>query len=210
MLFEERQRLHVVPSSVFVQAAGDERRVGKDATIVFGGARYSVPHAFATERVLVREHGDDVIITYASSDAGGLREIARHVKAPKGGWRIDDSHYPPAPIGPLERRITPRTDLERDFLEFGPGAETWLRAAAEAGVSRIRAKMQHALNLADYHDPDRVDAALEAAARVRRFEYDDIASILTHQQTAKPGAHVSAFNAKSLQAGTGAWKGFGR
>jgi hypothetical protein len=210
MLLEERQRLHVVPGGVFVQAAGDERRVGKDATVVFAGARYSVPHEFATERVLVREHGDDVIITHADDANGGLREVARHLKAPKGGWRIDDSHYPPAPTGPLQRQVTPRTDLERDFLELGPGAESWLRKAAETGVSRIRAKMQHALNLADYHDPDAVDAALDAAARVGRFDHDDVMSILAHQAAATPGTHVSAFDAPSLQAGTNAWDGFGR
>ena len=210
MLLEERRRLHVTPSSVFVQAAGDERRVGKDATVVFAGARYSVPHAFATERVLVREHGDDVIITHAGDADGGLREIARHLKASKGGWRIDDSHYPATPAGPLERRVTPKTALEREFLELGPGAESWLRRAAEVGVSRIRSKMQHALNLADYHAPETIDAALEVAARVGRFDHDDVARILAHQAAATPGAHVSAFEAPSLQAGTNAWEGFGR
>jgi hypothetical protein len=210
MLLEERQRLHKVPAGVFVQAAGSERRVGKDAVVVFAGARYSVPSELATERVLVREHGDDVIITHVDDASGGLDEVARHQKAPKGSWRIDDAHYPPAPAGPLNRQVTPRTNLERDFLNLGSGAEVWLRKAAEVGVSRIRAKMQHAVNLADYHDPEAVDAALEIAAQAGRFEYDDVASILAHQETATPGDHVVAFDAPSLQAGTNAWEGFGQ
>ena len=210
MLAEERGRLHAVPEAVFVQAIGDERVVTKDALVIHQHARYSVPHQLAQQqaRVLVREHGDDVIITHAGFD--GLREVARHEKAEPGGLRIDESHYPPAPAGPLERTVRPSTSLEKAFLALGPGAEAWLLTAAEIGVTRMHAKMRHAIDLSDYHGRSSVDAALQAAARVGRFELDDLTSVLTHQAIAKPGQHTSTVTVPSLQAGTRSWDGFGQ
>ena len=210
MLNEERARLHTIPQAVFVQAVGEERVVTKDSLVLHQHARYSVPHELAQQqaRVLVREHGSDVIITHASED--GLREVARHEKAPPGSWRIDEAHYPPAPAGPLERRVRPSTSLETAFLGIGPGAEAWLLTAAETGVTRIQAKMQHAVDLADYHGSNSVAAALEAAAQVGRYEQDDLISILAHQATARSGRHTSTINTPSLQAGTRSWDGFGQ
>lgn len=210
LLLHERQRLHPVPGNVFAAAAGEERRVSKDALVVYGGARYSVPAALANQRVLIRRHGDSVIISSAGSEAGGLREVARHTAAQKGQWRIDDSHYPPAPAGPLQRRATPRTELERRFLALGGGAEAWLKAAAQAGTLKIRGKMQSAIDLADYLDAGEVDAALAAAAARQRFEHDDLISILNHARGASQEPATSALEAPSLQAGTRAWEGFGR
>ena len=93
---------------------------------------------------------------------------------------------------------------------MGEGAEAWLRAAAQAGTLKIRAKMQHALDLADYLGAGEVDAALAAAAARQRFEHDDLISILNHRRAAGPGSPTAAFDAPSLQAGTRAWEGFGR
>lgn len=210
MLLEERQRLHAVPEAVFVHAVGEERTVSKDSLVIHQHARYSVPHELAQQRarVLVREHGDDIVITHASSD--GLREVARHEKAEPGGLRIDERHYPPTPEGPLERTVRPSTSLERSFLDLGPGAEAWLLTAAETGVTRMQAKMRHAVDLSDYHGRSSVDAALEAAARVGRFDLDDLTSILTHQAIARPGRHTSTITVPSLQAGTRSWDGFGQ
>jgi len=210
MLLEERQRLHAVPKAVFAHAVGEERAVGKDALVIYQHARYSVPHELAQHRarVRVREHGSEVIITHERT--GGLHEVARHEKAPPGGIRIDEAHYPPTPEGPLERTARPSTNLETAFLALGAGAEAWLFAAAEAGVPRIQAKMRHALDVADYHGTHSVDAALEAAAQVGRFEQDDLISILAHQATARPGPHASTHGAPSLQGGTRAWDGFGQ
>lgn len=210
LLLRERQRLHPVPAGAFAAAAGEERRVTKDALVIFEGARYSVPAALANQRVLVRRHGDSVIITSAGPEADGLREVARHAAAEKGQWRIDDSHYPPAPSGPLARKATPRTELERAFLALGAGAEAWLRAAAQAGTPKIRAKMQGALDLADYLGSGEVGAALAAAASRQRFEHEDLLSILNHARSGRPGAPIAAFDAPSLQLGTRAWDGFGR
>ncbi len=206
----ERQRLHAIPRDVFVPALGSERSVTNDALVVHEHARYSVPHelAQARARVLIREHGSDVVITSLSER--GAREVARHEKAPPGTWRVDPSHYPSEPEGALNRRARPRTTLETEFLAIGDGATRWLHAAAETGVTRIHAKMQHAIDLASYHEHQQVAAALELAAAAGRFDLDDLDSILVHQAIAKPGQHTSALDAPSLQASTRSWDGFGR
>lgn len=59
--------------------------------------------------------------------------------------------------------------------------------AAETGVTRIQTKMRHAIDLSDYHGRSSIDAALEAAAQVGRFEQDDLSSILAHQGPHDPG-----------------------
>ena len=140
----------------------------------------------------------------------GAREVARHEKAPPGTWRVDPSHYPSEPEGALNRRARPRTTLEKEFLAIGDGATLWLHAAAEMGVTRIHAKMQHAIDLASYHDHQQVAAALELAAAAGRFDPGDLDSILMHQAIARPGQHTSALDAPSLQASTRSWDGFGR
>jgi hypothetical protein len=65
-------------------ALGDERSVSKDALVQHERARYSVPSelAQAGARVLVREHGELVIITHVSD--GAAREVARHRKGRAG------------------------------------------------------------------------------------------------------------------------------
>ncbi|MEX2501244.1 MAG: IS21 family transposase, partial [Trueperaceae bacterium] len=116
MLLEEQQRLHTVSQQVFMHAIGEERVVTKDSLVLDQHARYSVPHELAQQRarVLVREHGDDVIITHAGDD--GLREVARHEKAEPGGLRIIESHYPATPEGPLARSVRPSTGLEKTWV----------------------------------------------------------------------------------------------
>lgn len=206
----EQQRLHALPRDVFVPALGSERSVTNDALVVHEHARYSVPHelAQARARVLIREHGSDVIITSLSEH--GAREVARHEKAPPGAWRVNPNHYPTGSEGALNRRARPRTSLEREFLAMGSGAARWLHAAAEGGVTRIQAKMQNAIDLAGYHEPARVAAALELAAAAGRFNVEDLDSILMHQAIARPGQHMSALDTPSLQASTRSWDGFGR
>jgi hypothetical protein len=192
---------------MFTLAAGEERRVMKDAVVVHQGARYSVPHQLVLERVLVRQHAGEVIISHAGP--AGLREVARHQSAGAGSWSIDDAHYPQAG-DPLKRELRPRTSLERDFLALGEGAETWLRLAAAAGTSRIKRKMQDAVDLAGFHEPASINQVLDIAAKAGRFAEGDLASILAYQQNAMPGEFTSAADAPSLQSGTISWDGFGQ
>lgn len=209
LLEHERARLHPVARRVFVLALGEERSVSKDALVQHERARYSVPSELArsSARVLVREHGEHVIITHLSD--GAAREVARHRKGRAGETLIDERHYPPPPPGSIERRPRANTELERSFLARGDGAREWLIAAAAAGVSGTHARMQEALDLRAFHDAAAVDAALALAAAAERFALEDLASSLAHQASARPGEHASTHEQPSLQKSTSAWSGFG-
>jgi hypothetical protein len=209
LLEQERARLHPVARLVFTLALGDERSVSKDALVQHERARYSVPSELARSgaRVLVREHGELVIITHVTD--GAAREVARHRKGRPGETVIDERHYPSPPPGSIERRPRANTELERAFLALGDGAKSWLIAAAAAGVSGIHTRMQGALDLRAFHDAAAVDAALALAAAAERFEREDLASILAHQANALRGEHASTHHENSLQKSTSAWSGFG-
>ena len=115
----------------------------------------------------------------------------------------------------------------KDFLEkncqwlaIGAGAEQWLTRAAAAGTSRLRRKLEGAVDLAKLHGSAVVNDALEACARAERFADGDLASVLAHQQQrgqdgqGDQGGEVIAFpersESASLQRSTRAWEGFGR
>jgi len=62
-LSEELHRLHPLPLQPFTAVFGQTRRVRWDATVTFGGVRYSVPHQLIDARVWVRNQGEEVIVT---------------------------------------------------------------------------------------------------------------------------------------------------
>jgi transposase len=208
LLAQERPRLHAVAKSVFALALGEERSVSKDALVQHQAVRYSVPSelAQARARLLLREHGEQIIITHVAE--GAAREVARHQRGQPGETVIDPSHYPPTPPGPIERQPRAQTELERAFLALGQGARDWLIKAAGNGVAGIHARMQAALDLRAFHDASALDAALRLAAASERFASEDLTSILAYQAAAAPGAHRSSFDEPSLQASTSVWNGF--
>ena len=61
---------------------------------------------------------------------------------------------------PIEPKLRQRTVAQQAFIDIGPGAERWLRSAASSGVSRIRAKMARAVELAALCGREPVDRAL--------------------------------------------------
>jgi hypothetical protein len=82
--------------------------------------------------------------------------------------------------------------------------------AAATGVTRIRAKMARAIELAAVLDAERVDEALGLAAISGRFAEGDLASILDHLATTGTAATVSlADEDHSAQPGTSGWGRFG-
>ncbi len=207
----ERAHLHALPAEPYTAALGETRTVNDDQTIRLGSVRYSVPRPFVGDEVWVRVAGDEVVIV-ARTDAG-LAEIARHACSTPGQPRVDPAHYPDHPQGRGTRgaRLRPVAPGEIAFLALGPGAGTWLVAAAAAGSVRVRSKMARAVELAALAGAGRVDAALAVAAGAARFAEDDLASILDHQAAHDPDPLlVRADEAFSVQAGTGAWAGFGR
>lgn len=207
MLGEERTRLHRLPDHAFTAAFGQTRTVGcPEPMVQVDWCLYSVPARLAGEVVWVRTHGEEVIVTHVGAD--GPSEVARHRRTTPGNPRIDDSHFPPAPEGALDRTPVAATAAEAEFLAIGAGAALWLKEAGAVGASRVRAKMAEAVALSKLSGADAVDWALGHAAVYSRFAEGDLATILAHR--AGNGATSRASEAHSLQAGTDAWSGFGR
>jgi transposase len=209
MLAEERRRLHRLPEHPYTAAFGATRTVGCPQPMVqLDWCLYSVPHHLAGETVWVRYRGDEVIVTHLGAD--GPVEVARHQRTTPGNPRVDDTHFPPAPEGPLNRTPVPANPAEAEFLAIGEGAVLWLREAGAVGVARVRAKMADAVALAKLSGAEPVNWALGHAAVYGRFADGDLASILAHRASSGDGEATRASEAHSLQPGTGAWKGFGR
>lgn len=127
-----------------------------------------------------------------------------------GNPRVDDSHFPPAPEGPLNRTPVPANAAEAEFLAIGDGAVLWLKEAGATGATRVRAKMADAVALAKLSGAEAVNWALGHAAVYGRFAERDLGLILAHQASATASDAQQASETHSLQAGTDAWKGFGR
>jgi transposase len=207
-LAQERERLHPLPTAPFTAAFGISRSVGDVLPLVqFDGGEYSVPDAYVGQEVWVRRQDDEIVIVHVGR--AGAQEIARWEPTVPGQPRHDPTHFGPPPEGPLQRTPRARTADEAAFLAVGPGAQRWLISAAAVGTARIRAKMIAAVALAKIYGPTPIDRALALAAELGRFADDDLAQLLRYQASARPGAMRRAGEARTLQAGTGAWSGFG-
>jgi hypothetical protein len=209
MLAEEHEHLHRLPRLSHTVCFGQTRKVNWQSTISVGGAIYSVPHELVDERVWVRIDGSELIVVHVDGPSGP-REVARHQLTTPGRPAINDAHYPPKPAGALDRKPRARTIEERAFLALGDGAERWLIAAAAAGTSRVRRKMEEAIDLAKLHGAERVERALGTCADAGRFADGDLASILAHQQATGELILFPAPEGRSLQRSTRSWEGFGQ
>lgn len=213
MLAEERARLHPVAATPHTVAFGTTRVVpGNTPMVMFESGQYSVPHHLLGATVWVRAQGvgdgEQVVIVHVGVD--GPVEVARHRRASPGTPKIDDTHFPPQPAGPLDRRPRARTAAEAEFLDLGEGARLWLTEAAMAGTPRMRVKMTEALALAKLFDPVEVDWALGHAAVHGRFAEADLSSILDHHARAPKAGEHRASEDSSLTQGTSAWARLGQ
>jgi hypothetical protein len=181
--------------------------VGKiEPVINFDGGEYSVPDDYIGQTVWVRQQDDEVVIVHVARD--GAHEIARWEPTVPGQPRHDPAHFGPPPEGPLHRTPRARTPDEAAFLAIGTGAQHWLIRAAAVGTARIRTKMIAAVALAKIYGPGPVDHALATAAELERFADEDLAQLMHHQATARPGKAFRLDESRSLQTGTSAWAGF--
>lgn len=143
---------------------------------------------------------------------GGPVEVARHKLTSPGTPAIIDDHFPPAPVGALERVIRPTNKAEEEFLGLGAGAALWLKEAAAAGTGKIRHKMERAVTLAKVLGADEVDKGLGAAAVHQRFTHEDLLSIVnTGNATSHTTSttHTVTDQGQWLSQGTGGWASFG-
>jgi Mu transposase, C-terminal domain len=209
MLADEQHRLHRLPEHPWTAAFGETRTVGCPQPMVqLDWCLYSVPHRLAGEIVWVRRRGEEVIITHVGVD--GPVEVARHEVTTPGNPRVDDDHFPPAPEGPLNRTPVAANAAEAEFLAIGDGAMLWLKEAGAVGATRVRAKMADAVALAKLSGIEAVNWALGHAAVYGRFAERDLASIIAHRASTTAGDAHRASETHTLQAGTDAWKEFGR
>jgi transposase len=205
-LSEELQRLHPLPLQPFTAVFGQTRRVNWDATVAFGGVRYSVPHQLIDARVWVRNQGEEVIVTVETPE--GPAEVARHAQGTPGNPQINAEHYP-HPVDAGERLPEATSAEEALFLSLGSGAADWLVEAAAAGARRIRPKMAEAVELAKLHGRAAVDQALGTAALAGRLREGDLRSILDHQRHNGTALPHQRSEDHSLQPGTSSWARLG-
>ena len=202
---DERPRLHPVPAFPFTAALGVTRRADAMSLVAFEGqqvlrSRTGWPGRSCTSA------GTAARLSSPSPTPAGPAEVARHLATSPGSPRLDESHYPPAPPGALNREPKPRTAAEAEFLALGDGAGLWLAEAAAAGASRVRSKMARAVQLAALHGTEQVNRALGQAAAAGRFADGDLAALLAHQASAAPGETTRPrAAARTLAQGTGGW-----
>ena len=212
MLVEERPRLHPVAAVPYTVAFGVTRVVPPNTPMVaFEYGQYSVPYLLCGQTVWVRVHGrgpdEQVIITHVGAD--GPVEVARHCRATPGSPKVDDTHFPPASAGALDRTPKAKSVTDTEFLTLGEGAHLWLLEAAAAGTTRMRVKMNAAVELARLFTAADVDWALGHAAVHGRFAEADLASILDHHHSRPNPAQEQASEERSLTQGTRGWARYG-
>ena len=170
-LATERGVLRPLPTLRAPLRQGEARKVDKLATIRFGAARYSVPHALvgATVHVLAQEGA--VLITH-----NGV-EVARHRLVAPGEVALQDAHYD-GPARRPARAVRPRSSAELAFLALGPAAERFLRAAAAAGTVRLDSELRALVALEPAWGRAALLPALERAVTFHRFTAADVRAIL--------------------------------
>lgn len=170
-LLTEREVLRPLPSLRPPLRRGEQRKVDRMATVRFGSARYSVPADLVGNSVEVAAE-DTRVVVYAGGDI-----VAVHPLIAPGEVSIIDDHYG-GPRRPPARAVRPRSAAERAFLQLGPVAEDFLRAAAAAGTNKLPGELAGIVELAGAYGRDQVVAALERGLMFRRFTAADIRSIL--------------------------------
>jgi len=148
------------------------RKVDKLSCVRIGSARYSVP-------VRLIGHSVEVICVDGRVRVLDADEIvADHALVAPGEASVVDDHYGGArPDKPL-RAVRPSTPAEKAFCALGPVAETFLKGAAAAGVTRLGVELEELAGLEAAHGTETLVAALERAVAFGRWRAADVRSIL--------------------------------
>ena len=147
------------------------RKVDRLSCIRFGSARYSVPTRHIGRQVEVRVVDGVVSVVLL----GAI--IAEHAVVSPGEASVSDDHY--GGVRPPPRRaVRPKTAAEIAFCNLGPVAETFIKAAAAAGITSLAGDLNELAGLEAAHGRPSLIAALERAVTFGRFRAHDVASIL--------------------------------
>ncbi len=148
------------------------RTVDKLSTIRIGSARYSVPKRLRGHKVEVIA-GDGRIKVLDGDEI-----VADHAVVAPGEASIVDEHYGGTRPDRPRRAPRARTEAEKAFLALGPVAETFIKGAAAAGVTKLGAELAEIATLEASHGRDALTAALERAVAFGRWRAADVRSIL--------------------------------
>jgi transposase len=170
----ERELLAPLPSLRPAIGRRELRKVDKLSTVRFASARYSVPNRMLGHTVEVVASAERVTIL-----APGTGEVlAEHPLCGPGESSILDEHYDRSRPAVPGRKVRPRSAAETAFLALGEVAETWLRAAAASGNTRLGPELAQLAALQAAHGPDALRAALERAVTFGRWNAAGVRSIL--------------------------------
>jgi hypothetical protein len=167
----ERSVLRPLPSARPAIGPVETRTVDHLRTVRFRSARYSVPGTFIRARVELHVEGPELVISHRDT------EIARHRLVGPGEMSLLDEHYG-RPARRPARAVRPRTAAEIAFLDLGPVADAFLRAAAAAGTTKLATELGVIVDLGRAHGREALVSALERALAYRRFRAGDVRAIL--------------------------------
>jgi transposase len=147
------------------------RKVDRLSCIRFGSARYSVPTRHIGRQVEVRVADGRVEVILLGA------VVADHALVAPGEAAVNDDHYGGARPAP-RRAVRPKTATEKAFCALGPAAETFIKSAAAAGMTKLASDLDELVALEAAHGRDALIAALERAIAFGRFRSADVRSIL--------------------------------
>jgi len=148
------------------------RKVDKLSCVRIGSARYSVPVRLIGNTV------EMILVDGRVKILDGDEIVADHALVAPGEASVVDDHYGGArPDKPL-RSVRPSTPAEKAFCALGPVAETFLKGAAAAGVTRLGVELEELAGLEAAHGRDALIAALQRAVAFDRWRAADVRSIL--------------------------------
>jgi hypothetical protein len=152
------------------------RKVDKLSCVRFASGRYSVPNRLIGRQVRLLAGDGRVKIL------DGDEIVADHPLVTPGEASVVDDHYggPRAP----RRPVRPQTAAEKAFCALGPVAESFIKGAAAAGITKLSGELAEIVALEAAHGRDALLAALERAVTFHRWRAADVRSILA----AGPGA----------------------
>ena len=147
------------------------RKVDRLSCVRFGSARYSVPTRHIGRQVEVRAADGRVQVILLGA------VVADHGLVAPGEAAVDDDHY--GGVRPAPRRaVRPKTVSEKAFCALGPVAETFIKAAAAAGITSLAGDLEELAAMEAAHGRDALVAALERAVAFGRYRAHDVRSIL--------------------------------
>jgi len=170
-LVAERELLSPLPSLRARIGKLVIRKVDRLSCVRFGSARYSVPTRHIGKQVEVRVVDGVVQVVLLGA------VIADHSVVSPGEASVNDDHYGGARPAP-RRAVRPKTQAEKAFCALGSVAETFIKAAAAAGITALAGDLDELAGLEAAHGRDALVAALERAVTFGRYRAHDVRSIL--------------------------------